>query len=242
MNTSLSERAKIWLDLAGGSVTDLAKIADVQPPSVSDWLNGKTKKLKSAPAARLANYFRHNILWVSDGIGPMQSGDPNIGSLGLTPISVWEYEEELPPGEFINVPRLNVRLSAGPGKEVLEVDLQKDKPQAFRAEWIRKQRLKPSALASMYADGDSMEPRIFDGDSLLVDTSQKIVLDGKVYAVAYGKDREVRVKRLYKRVDGGVIVVSDNKGKHPTFEVSAEQMEKFEIIGRVVHVQGTGGL
>ena len=159
----------------------------------------------------------------------------------LSPIAVWEYPEELPDGEFIKVPRLNVRLSAGHGNgEHPEIDLQRENPQVFRAEWTRKERLKPGALASMYAQGMSMEPRICDGDSLLVDTSQTLVIDARVYAIWYAG--ELRVKRLFKRVDGGITIHSDNATDYPRIEVTPDQLEHVRILGRVVHVQGTGGL
>ena len=159
----------------------------------------------------------------------------------LSPIAVWEHPDELPDGLFIKVPRLHVHLSAGNGHgEHLDIDLERNDPQVFRAEWVRRERLKPGALASMYARGTSMEPRICDGDSLLVDTSQQTIIDGKVYAVWYAG--ELRVKRLYKRIDGGITIHSDNERDFPRMEVTPDQMEHVRIIGRVVHMQGTGGL
>lgn len=46
----------------GCSVSELAEACAVRPPSVSDWLNGKTKTLKSAPALRAAKFLRVNLL------------------------------------------------------------------------------------------------------------------------------------------------------------------------------------
>ncbi len=51
---TLIERTSHMLELVGNSRTELAKIAGVKPPSVSDWLNGKTKSLQIEPATRLA--------------------------------------------------------------------------------------------------------------------------------------------------------------------------------------------
>lgn len=162
-------------------------------------------------------------------------------SLGLNPIAVWEYPDDLPEGEYIQVPRLNVQLSAGHGRgEQLEIDLERANPQVFRAEWVRKERLKPSALASMYVRGDSMAPRLRDGDSVVVDTSQVTVIDGRVYALWYAG--ELRVKRLYKSIDGGLVIHSDNEADYPRMDAAPDQLEHIRIIGRVVHLQGTGGL
>jgi phage repressor protein C with HTH and peptisase S24 domain len=137
------------------------------------------------------------------------------------------------------VPRLDVHLSAGGGREQVEIDLVKDNPQAFRAEWIRLMRLKPAKLAAMRAAGDSMEPTIHDGDSLLVDTSQVSVVDGKVSALWY--DGGERVKRLFRLPGGGLRIKSDN-ARFDTIEVHPEEIENVRIIGRVVHRSGVGGL
>ena len=70
--TPLTERFKIFLELAGGSVTNLAEIAGVKPPSVSDWKNGKTKTLKGRPSSRIANRWNLNPIWVAEGRGDMR--------------------------------------------------------------------------------------------------------------------------------------------------------------------------
>lgn len=157
----------------------------------------------------------------------------------LQPILSWEHPDDLPDGEFVLIPRLNVQLSAGDGKEQVEIEFVEQQPQAFRADWIRKKRLKPKKLASMVADGDSMEERIQSGDALVVDTSQVDVVDGKVYALWY--DGGERVKRLYRLPGGGLRIKSDNE-KHPTIEVAPRDIENVRIIGRVVHIAGEGGL
>lgn len=169
--------------------------------------------------------------------GDMEKTPPSAG--GLQPILSWEHPDDLPPGEFVMVPRLSIQLSAGNGHEQIDIEFTKATPQAFRADWIRDQRLKPNKLAAMTASGESMEPTIFDGDSLLVDTSQNNVTDGKVYALWY--DGGERVKRLFRLPGGGLRIQSDNQ-RHPTIELQADHIEHVRVIGRVVHRSGRGGL
>lgn len=200
-------------------------------------------------------------LWLMTGVGPMvRSGfrvDPNNESTDtrfnrrdavaepgpsyptLQPILAWDHPDDLPEGEFVMVPKLDIKLSAGNGHEQLEINLTRSTPLAFRASWVREKRLKPSKLAAMTATGNSMEPGIFDGDSLVVDTSQTEVLDGKVYALWY--DGGERVKRLYRLPGGGLRIKSDNPD-HPPIEVQPEKLEHVRILGRVVHRSGDGGL
>jgi phage repressor protein C with HTH and peptisase S24 domain len=157
----------------------------------------------------------------------------------MQPILAWEHEDDLPPGEFVMIPRLDVHLSAGAGRDQVEIEFTKATPQAFRAEWIREARLKPNKLAAMTASGDSMEPGIFNGDSLLIDTSQTNVVDGKVYALWY--DGGERVKRLFRLPGGGLRIKSDNP-EHGSIELGPDYSGHVRIIGRVVHRSGTGGL
>ena len=158
---------------------------------------------------------------------------------GMMPILAWEHETDLPEGEYILVPRLNIHLSAGGGKEQIELELAENTPLAFRADWVRKMHLKPKRLAAMTASGRSMEPTIWDGDSLVVDTSQADVSDGQVYALWY--DGGERVKRLFRLPGGGLRIKSDNI-EHGTIELGPDYTGHVRIIGRVVHRSGTGGL
>ncbi len=156
------------------------------------------------------------------------------------PILTWEHPDELPPGEFAMIRRLSIKLSAGNGHEhVQALPDETLQPQAFRADWIRKMGLKPGKLASLQADGDSMEDRIQGGDALVVDLAQTDIIDGKVYALYY--DGGERVKRLYRLPGGGLRIQSDN-GKYAPIDIPADAREHIHIIGRVVHVAGEGGL
>lgn len=167
-------------------------------------------------------------------------------SYGLSPIRTWEHETDLPPGEYVQIPKFEVHLSAGKGDEQRNLGLQiqleflQADTIAFRSDWIRKMRLRPAKLASMRVVGDSMEHRLHDGDAVVVDTSQTEVIDGKVYALWY--DGGERVKRLYRLPGGGLRIRSDNDAKYPPIELKEDSAATVHIIGRVVHVSGEGGL
>lgn len=156
-----------------------------------------------------------------------------------SPVVAWAAEEDL-GGEadaYVFVPRAEVRASAGSGRPIVEPSAADERqPQAFRADWIRSKGWRAANLVCIIADGRSMSPRIEDGDCLLVDRSQTAVLDGKVYALAW--DHEMRVKRLYKRVGGGLLVHSDNEREHPRIELSDDQLRHVAVVGRVVWIGG----
>lgn len=53
----------------GVSRADVARAAGVKQPSVADWFNGKTARLKLAPAVGAARAWGCDPLWLGEGIG-----------------------------------------------------------------------------------------------------------------------------------------------------------------------------
>lgn len=224
--------AQLLLDHYNGitSNAELARATGISTSTIGRIIRGEA--MPSAEyLARIAHALRVSISDLHD------DGDR---ALYLRPILTWEHPDELPEGDFVMVPRLGVKLSAGNGHERVDVEIDKQAmPQAFRADWIRKRRLRPYSLASLTADGDSMEPRIQDGDALVIDTADTMVQDGRVYAIWY--DGGERVKRLYRLPGGGLRIQSDNPA-FATIDLGPDLVQHVRVLGRVVHVAGEGGL
>jgi phage repressor protein C with HTH and peptisase S24 domain len=135
--------------------------------------------------------------------------------------------------EFVEVRRRRVMLAAGSGEMVFEEE--HSPPLGFRRDWLQKNNLDPDKLVVAYAKGDSMEPRIHDGDTLLIDTNQTNIQSGCVYAIRVGD--ELKVKSLH-RLTVGVLIESTNK-TYPSETLRLEEAEaSLHIIGRVVWVSG----
>jgi len=85
----------------------------------------------------------------------------------------------------------------------------------------------------IFAKGDSMEPTIIGGDSLLIDLTRKEVYDGAIYCVRI--DGELYAKRLQKIPPQKIKVISDNKEKYDSFYVDFSKNIDFdfEIIGEI---------
>lgn len=237
------ERLKLLIEEAG-SQAKFSALTGKSPAQISQWVNASKDSKTGKPRTLDRNTAR--ILEAKCGKPEGWMDQPlthavteALAGYGMGPILAWEHPDDLPPGDFVMIPRLDVHLSAGNGRDQVEIELVKDMPQAFRTEWIRLMGLKPAKLAAMRAAGESMEPTIYDGDSLLVDTAQTTVADDKVYALWY--DGGERVKRLFRLPGGGLRIVSDNP-RHDTIEVAPGDLEHVRIIGRVVHRSSTGGL
>ena len=152
------------------------------------------------------------------------------GDADLAPVSVWDRPEDLPEGTFAIVPRISVRLSAGDGAITgEEMDLP---PLAFRDDWIRKKGVTSrSNLRICEVVGDSMEDRLQEGDIVMIDMGQVDVSNNEVYAIRYGD--ELRIKRLSKRFDGGLLIRSDNP-RYPEESLTPEQSQHITVIGRML--------
>lgn len=91
----------------------------------------------------------------------------------------------------------------------------------------------PSYTEMILASGDSMEPDIKGGDSLLVDLSKKDIYDGRIYCVRI--EGQLYAKRLQKIPPHTIKVVSDNKEKYDPFYIDfSKRLDyDFEVIGEV---------
>lgn len=86
----------------------------------------------------------------------------------------------------------------------------------------------------IFAKGDSMEPTIIGGDSLLVDRSKRDVYDGRIYCIRY--EGELYAKRLQKLPPNKIKIISDNQAKYDSWYVDFSQDINFdfEVIGEVL--------
>ncbi|VTQ04468.1 cI repressor protein [Pseudomonas aeruginosa] len=105
---------------------------------------------------------------------------------------------------------------------------------AFKREWLKAKGVSPKSLAVIYADGESMEPTINDGDVLPVDLSKIEPEDHQVFVLA-GSEGAI-VKRLVSSPLGRWIIRSDNedKAEFPDRNLSREDNDEHRIIGKVI--------
>lgn len=144
--------------------------------------------------------------------------------------------------EYIQVGESSVKFSAGNGHKPVFDDLLDLVPATYRLDWFKKEGIKPHNARRFKVHGDSMTPFLYDGDTVLVNLAENEVKNGKVYAMRYGD--ELRIKRIYKKLDGGLILHSDNPEFLPRDEEipAASVQQHITIIGRVRDKSGTGGL
>ena len=87
-----------------------------------------------------------------------------------------------------------------------------------------------NSMIAMEVFGQSMEPFIKEGDTVLIDQSQKKILAGAIYAV--GVEDTILIKRLEKHPDK-LVLSSDNKDYEPIY-LQREETNKVRIIGKII--------
>lgn len=149
----------------------------------------------------------------------------------------WEESDGIPETHGA-MKRIEVYLSAGNGNGIAEESPEYETPNLWRAEFMRARGWSSDTHYSMYVDGDSMEPTIPDGASIVVDVSDREPRTKKASVYAIYIDGEPRLKRLLKLPSGAVRVSSDNpRPEYAAFEIGPESRNELKIIGRVVFMQ-----
>jgi phage repressor protein C with HTH and peptisase S24 domain len=150
--------------------------------------------------------------------------------VGLSAVTVWDRPEDLPEGVYALVPRVAIHLSAGNG--IIAEEEGNLPPLAFRQDWLtRKNITSKSNLRTCAVRGDSMESYLQDGDTVLIDVGQKSIRDNDIYAIEHSG--EIRIKRLSKTFNGGLIISSDNP-RYKDEVLSPADSELLNIIGLMV--------
>ncbi|OTE98333.1 c repressor, partial [Pseudomonas aeruginosa] len=101
---------------------------------------------------------------------------------------------------------------------------------AFTRYSLRKQGLEIANMSAVRIGGDSMEPLLSDGDTVMIDHSCNEVRDEAVYVIRL--DDHLYAKRVQRQINGGLAIISANPA-YQTMFVSKQDLHAVDIIGRV---------
>lgn len=134
--------------------------------------------------------------------------------------------------DFPVIRRVQFKLSAGASGFAVEYLQDDEPPLAFRREWFESRGFDPSKLFAVRVVNHSMQPGLWEGDTVVVNTADTAPRDGEVFAVNY--EGELVIKRLVRDA-GQWWLVSDNpdQRRYPRKLCG----ESVLLIGRIVHKQ-----
>ncbi|MBL1267618.1 MAG: helix-turn-helix transcriptional regulator [Halomonas sp.] len=198
-----------------------AKMAGVALSTFHRWLAGD-----SIPAldsiARLAQGAGVSLDWVATGEGPKELGHspsiPNTEVVGME--------------DYAFVPLYDAQCSAGAG--AWNENCRVLTHISFTRYSLRKQGLTPDHLSAIRIDGDSMEPVLHSGDTVLIDHTRTTIEGEGIYILRL--DGHLYAKRLQRNFDG-VSVISANSA-YDKVTVPRDRLHELEIVGRAVWSAG----
>lgn len=213
---TLADRLQARANQLGLSPAHIAEMACVNRSFVYDILRGRSTRPGLDRLAEVAQVLKVELEWLIHGIGDVEGPSPFI---------------ENPDDSFVAIAHAGVRPSMGGGAVVFEEHETPGRAYHFRRSWIRNGlKASPSQLRIMKVEGDSMQPTLFDGDTILVDMTRKapnppgiFVLDDGMGLVAK------RLQHVPNSDPPAVRVISDNK-HYPEYERTADEVH---IIGRI---------
>lgn len=200
---------------------ELGRLLNQSPQTITNWQSrGMSKSGMIASQAALGV----SVTWLETGKGDMVPG-------GLPETSPVQAAQEMEPGLMVPVFDAPASMGAGffaPDHDVIVGGIH------LNENWVR-QHLgtisSPKNLAVIPAYGDSMATTFSDGDLLLVDRGVSDVRIDAVYVL--GLAGELFVKRLQRRPDGSLLMISDNKAYEP-YKIANGERDQFAVLGRVV--------
>jgi phage repressor protein C with HTH and peptisase S24 domain len=213
------------------SQSALARASGIPQPTINRILKGVGKKGPEAHTlAQLAIACNVSFEWLHEGVGAMErtvrvESSPSAQSIG----NVTLKDES---SEFVRVPLISTSLQAGvPGFQP-DPEYTDAVHLILPRQWVEEKKLVASNLVAMKVKGDSMYPSLKEGNTVVINTADRKVVDGQLYAVNY--DGKALVKRLER--DAGVwYLASDNP--LPEFRRRSVIDTETVVVGRVVRME-----
>lgn len=236
---TLADRLNYAMQEMGMSQGQLAKIANMAQPTI--WRIASGNARGTTKIVELANALGIRPEWLSSGEGPMRADNIQIRNResSIPPESEWgnvdAWDKNTPlPDDEVEVPFLkDIEFACGDGR-LIDEDHNGFKLRFSKATLRRiGANTDGSGVLCFPATGDSMEPIIPGGTTVAIDTNNKRIVDGKLYAI--GQDdgcngQLKRIKQIYRKPGGKLIIRSFNINSYPDEEAD---MNSVEIIGRV---------
>lgn len=234
-------REKLLLVIGDRSVNQWARDHELPPQTVHAWIEKD----------RIPRTFNFQILikstgipkewWLSDDCNlpnniinyPISTSGPlTTGSGQHTGITAQNHSiTDMRVNDFITFPKYDLQSITKEGHDHVIHSEQIVNHLAFKREWLEMSLNASNCLALISVKDDSMEPTLKSDDLILTDTRSGSIENNSIYVLQI--DNELIVKRIQRKVNGAVIVKSDN----PVYgeeELDALAAKSLPVVGKVV--------
>ncbi|MBB3257681.1 phage repressor protein C with HTH and peptisase S24 domain [Paraburkholderia bannensis] len=211
----VARRIALVLNETGASDEDLAAAAKVPVETVREWLDGAVATIRLEHAAEIQEKFGYNAVWLVMGKGAKNSAN-------IHPEDPFD-PVPLPPGR-----RIPVVGTAQLGDDGHWAEL--DYPVGHGDGYLDF----PSKDKDAYGvrcKGDSMMPRIKDGEFVVIEPNRKVDHGDEVLVKA--KDGRVMVKIYLYAAQGRTHLMSVNTA-HAPIAINSDQIERLHYVAAIV--------
>ena len=229
------------------SQSDLARLAGVSQSTIGNLESGLRQSARRV--VNIADALGVSATWLAEGTGEIRhsSNVQNVDVIAnridqarsdaITETNP-EYKRVVlgaprAPG-LIHIRKVKLRLSAGVTGFIADPDFEDAGTITLDPSWVLGQGLIPDRLVATSVKGESMEPALYHGDVVVINTAATQPLDGEVFAINY--EGEAVVKRL-SRDAGEWWLTSDNQDQRKYGRKLCRNGDCI-IVGKVIHRQG----
>jgi phage repressor protein C with HTH and peptisase S24 domain len=213
MSTALAERIRARARQIDLPLTRLASEAQVSRSFVYDILYGRSQNPTKTKLERLADRLKVGVDWLVTGHGFVEGVEPGRAATA----------------GYVTIRSAKVTPSMGGGRIVEEVE--EGDSLRFLARWVRETfKVQPDDLRIMRVEGDSMEPTLFDQDTVSVDLTKKTPSPPGIFVLHDGMGLVAKRVEIVPRSDPlRLRIVSDNS-RYAAYDVTVDEAN---IVGRI---------
>lgn len=196
----------------GISQAELSRRSGVPQPTISRTLSARSIPESNTLMKIISVVGRNPTL---DGalklLLPPVTASLNAVEAGDATSSRAEIKDASAIPDLLPIKRADFKLSAGVSGYEIEYSHEDDRPPIFMGKrWFEENQYNPDKLLAIKVSGRSMEPRMYDGDLVIINLDNTKLVDGQAVAANY--EGELVIKRM-KRDGGQWYLASDNPDK-----------------------------
>lgn len=213
------------------SPSELAIAIDESPQNITNW---SKRGISKGGAIKVSAKFGGDSNWILTGeqssIFKPNSYETSNASMSNIPIDVYEDGDPVPEGYVAIDYYDDVFVSAGNG--YLNLEKPSDKKMLFPVDLVRECNVQPATTKVIHVRGESMFPKLKDGQAISIDMSAKTIFDGEIYAFQVGDDTKIKyLSNWNEEGKGGFKAVSANpdKTQYPDEYYSPQRIESEGI-------------
>ena len=204
------------------SQAELARRSGIPQSTIAQLETGRNKSTKKI--IELAAALDTTPNYLVNGIEDL-SNSP--ASLGILSSKYRDLQSRM--DKILTISYYDINLSAGIS-DATWVIREPNEKLPLMEKWFVDRGISISSVKAMFVRGESMEPLLYNKDTILLDITDTEIVDGDVYAIIYKNRLYIRELRVY---ENGIDIIS----RHPDYKpmhVTDSTYVEFKVLGKMI--------